>query len=240
MQITPAQIITLALKQSGVIGVGQTASAEDMQDCFAVMQMMLGQWQTRRYMMYHEINLVIPCTGALSYSIGPAGDIPLAYRPDTLNSSFIRLPATGNGYKIDYGLRIIKAREDYDRLIAKTQGSVPNFIFYDTGYPTGTLYPWPVPSSLYELHVSVLDQFQSFATIADTINLPAQYQEAIMYNLAARLRPMYGLPPDPSITALATASLNCVQTTNTQVPVCVIDDFLTTGRRYNIYTDQGN
>lgn len=237
---TPADLIQLALKQSGVIGVGQTASAEDMADCFKVLKMMLGQWQTKRYMMYHEINVSVPCTGAQTYSIGPSGDIPLSYRPDVIQSAFIRLPATGSGQRIDYNLRIIKAREDYDRILAKTMGSVPNFVFYDTGFPLGTLYPWPVPSSLYELHVSVLDQFQTFATVADTFMLPAQYEEAIMYNLAGRLRPMYGLPPDPTIASLAAASLNCMQAANTQVPAILIDDFLTTGRRYNIYTDQGN
>jgi len=236
---TPAQLITLALKQSGVIGVGQAASAEDMQDCFKVMQMMLGQWQTKRLMMYHLVNLSIPCTGALSYSIGPAGDINVA-RPNEIQTAFIRLPATGSGNRIDYTLRIIKAREDYDRILAKGMGSMPSFLFYDSGFPLGNLYAWPVPSSIYELHITVLDQFQTFATVADIINLPPQYEEAILYNLAGRIRPMYGLPPDQTITALASASLNCMQSANTQIPMLQVDQFLTSGSRYNIYTDQGN
>lgn len=237
---TPVELINLALKQSGVIGVGQTASAEDMQDCFKLMQMMLGQWQTKRYMMYHLVNLAIPCTGALTYSIGPGGDIVQASRPNEIISAFIRLPAVGSTNKIDYSLSIIRAREDYDRILAKTQGSMPSFLFYDSGFPLGTLYAWPVPSSVYELHVTVQDQFQTFATVADVINLPAQYEEAIMYNLAGRMRPMYGMQPDPTITGLAKASLNCLQSANVQIPRMQVDNFLTSGHRYNIYTDRGN
>ena len=237
---TPIDLINLALKQSGVIGVGQTASAEDMQDCFKLMQMMLGQWQTKRYMMYHLINLSIPCTGALNYSIGPGGSIPLASRPNEIVSAFIRLPATGSGYQVDYSLNIIRAREDYDRILAKSMGTIPSFLFYDSGFPLGTLYAWPVPSSLYELHVTVADQFQTFSTVADVFTLPAQYEEAIMYNLAGRLRPMYGMPPDPSISGLAKAALNCLQSANVQLPRMQVDPFLSSGSRYNIYTDQGN
>jgi hypothetical protein len=237
---TPVELINLALKQSGVIGVGQTASAEDMQDCFKLMQMMLAQWQTKRYMMYHLVNLSIPCTGALSYSIGPGGDIAQASRPNEIVTAFIRLPAVGSTNRIDYSLNIIRAREDYDRILAKTMGSMPSFLFYDSGFPMGTLYAWPVPSNVYELHVTVLDQFQTFATVADVINLPAQYEEAIMYNLAGRMRPMYGMQPDPTITGLAKASLNCLQSANVQIPRMQVNPFLTSKGRYNIYTDQGN
>lgn len=236
---TPVQLITLALKQSGVIGVGQAASAEDTQDCFKLMQMMLAQWQVNRFNMYHLVNVAIPCTGALSYTIGPGGDIPMASRPNVIQDAFIRLPVTGSAPRVDYSLRVLKAREDYDRIMVKSQGSMPSFLFYDSGYPLGTLYAWPVPSNLYELHLTVLDQFQTFATVADVINLPAQYEEAIMYNLAGRIRPMYGLQPDPTVTALAKASMNCMQQGNTQVPMATVDPLLTVGHRYNIYTDQG-
>lgn len=237
---TPVDLIQLALKQSGVIGVGQTASNEDTQDCFKVLQMMLGQWQTKRYMMYHLVNLSVPCTGALTYSIGPGGDIAQASRPNEIFDAFIRLPASPSTNRIDYSLNILRAREDYDRILAKTQGSMPSFLFYDSGFPLGTLYAWPVPSNIYELHVTVLDQFQTFASVADVFVLPAQYEEAIMYNLAGRLRPMYGLQPDPSINALAKASLNCLQSANVQIPRMQVAPFLTSSSRYNIYTDQGN
>lgn len=236
---TPVELINLALKQSGVLGVGQSASADDLQDCFKILQMMLGIWQTERYMLYHLINLSVPCTGAQSYTVGPGSDIAMTSRPNEITTAFIRLPATG-ALRADYALGILRAREDYDRIAAKTQGSMPSFLFYDSGFPLGTLYPWPVPSNIYELHITVLDRFQTFASVADTFLLPAEYEEAIMWNLACRLRPMYGMQPDPSLVALARAALNRLQAANVQVPRMGIDPILTSGGRYNIYTDQGN
>lgn len=236
---TPVELINIALKHTGVLGVGQTALAEDIQDAFKVMNMMLGQWQAKRIMMYHLVNVTIPCTGALSYTIG-IGGVANVPRPDRIPSAFVRQLIQTPPNQVDYTLRIITAREDYDRIAAKQQGSVPNFLFYDAGYPLGTLYPWPLPSNTYELHLSVMDTFQTFATVADVINLPPQYEEAICYNLSGRLRPLYGLQPDPTINAIAKSSLNILQAANTQIPTSQVDQFLTTNQRYNIYTDQVN
>ena len=38
---TPSDLITLALKTANVLGVGQTASAEDMNDAFNLLNMMM-------------------------------------------------------------------------------------------------------------------------------------------------------------------------------------------------------
>ena len=86
---TPAELITLALKQSGVLGVGQTASAEDMNDAFKLLQMMLGQWQVDRFMVFHLVTNSILCTGQQSYTIGPGGNINIP-RPDRISSAFVR------------------------------------------------------------------------------------------------------------------------------------------------------
>lgn len=41
---TAGSIINLALKMAGILGVGQTATAEDANDAFTVLNMMLAQW----------------------------------------------------------------------------------------------------------------------------------------------------------------------------------------------------
>jgi len=46
---TFGDLITLSLKNAGVIGVGQTVSAEDINDAAQMLTAMLGQWQRRRY-----------------------------------------------------------------------------------------------------------------------------------------------------------------------------------------------
>jgi hypothetical protein len=80
------------------------------------------------------------------------------------------------------------------------------------------LHFWPVPTSgIYEIHVLVKAELAGFTDLSDDVNLPPEYQEAIMYNLAARLRPHYQLPPDPSITASPSRALNTIRVSNTQI-----------------------
>lgn len=234
---TPVELINLALKQSGVLGVGQTASAEDTNDAFKILNMMLAQWQTDRSLVYHLVDVSVPCTGQQSYTIGIGGDFNVP-RPDRISSAFVRQLAQPQPNQVDYQLMIVKAREDYNRITLKQQGSWPNILFYDSGFPLGTVYPWSIPDSTFELHLSVYAQLQSFATISDEIVMPPQYEEAIMWNLAGRLRPMYGLQPDQTIIKLASASLNTLQGSNTQIPTLQVDPILTGQGKFNIYSDQ--
>jgi hypothetical protein len=236
---TPIELINLALKQSGVLGVGQTASAEDTQDAFKIMNMMLAQWQTDRFLVYHLVTNSKVCTGQMSYSIGIGGDFNIP-RPDRISSAFVRLTVQSFPNQVDYPLTLLQAREDYNRIAVKGQGAMPTALFYDSAYPLGNLYPWSVPDNQYTLFITTYAQLQQFASVADDIVMPPQYEEAIMWNLAGRLRPMYGMQPDQTINKLAMASINTLQGSNTQVPTMTVDPILTSRGKYNVYSDIPN
>ena len=244
--MTPRSIISLALKLSGALGVGQTALAEDTNDAFALLNMMIGQWAQKRWLVYHLIDVALPMTGAQSYSIGPGGDLDTT-RPDRIESAFMRMgaaPATGDfGFQldvslldvtrmdgsgmlivadptprsVDYPLDIIEAREDWNRIGYKGISGFPSSVFYDSGFPMGTLYVNPIPGPQFELHLSLKQALAEFSDSATDINLPAQYHEALLYNLAVRLAPMYGLPPRQDVMQLASASLNTIRISNVQI-----------------------
>lgn len=236
---TPIELINLALKQSGALGVGQTASAEDTQDAFKMMNMMLAQWQTDRFLVYHLITTSKVCTGQQSYTIGIGGDFNIP-RPDRISSAYVQLTVQSAPNQVDYPLTILQAREDYNRIAVKQQGSMPTALFYDSNYPLGSLYPWSVPDNQYTLYITTYAQLQQFTTVADVINMPPQYEEAIMWNLAGRLRPMLGFEPDQTINASARASINSLMGSNTQVPTMTIDPILTSRGKYNVYSDIPN
>lgn len=236
---TPVELINLALKQSGVLGVGQTASAEDVADSFKLMNMMLAQWQTDRFLVYHLVTNSKACTGQQSYTIGIGGDFNIP-RPDRISSAFVRLTVQSYPNQVDYPLTLLQAREDYNRIAVKGQGAMPTALFYDSAYPLGNLFPWSVPDNQYTLYVTTYEQLQKFATPFEDIVMPPQYEEAIMWNLAGRLRPMYGLPPEQTITALAKASLNSLAGSNTQIPTMTVDPILTSRGKYNVYSDIPN
>lgn len=143
---TAIDLITLALKDIGALGVGQTISPEDTEDALATLNMMLGQWQGERLSVYHLVDTAIQSTGAQAYTVGPGGDfnIPWAY---TINAAYARL-TNGSPSAIDYPVTIIKAREEYSRIALKQLASFPNYAFYDSAWPLGNLFMYPVPNNL--------------------------------------------------------------------------------------------
>ncbi len=114
----------------------------------------------------------------------------------------------------------------------------PSYIFYDSAYPVGYVYPWPIPqANLYEVHITVKETLTQFATLNQEILLPNEYYAALLYNLAVRLRSAYQLPPDPVTIGLAKAALAIIRGANTQIPRLVLPNEINRGGVYNVYSD---
>lgn len=240
---TPQDIIQAALKKTGVLGVGQTALAEDINDAFDDLQDMLGQWQRKRWLIWHLVDYAYIGTGQESYTVGPGGQFPINPRPDKIESAFFRQNVV-NGYplqpnQIDYPLEIIEAREDYNRIALKQLQTFPQYLFYDSAFPTGLAYPWPlIQANLYELHLTVKETLAQFTSLKQTISLPLEYFAALKFNLALRIRQAYQLPPDPQLMALAKDSLNVIRNANLQIPRLTIPTDLVRPGIYNVFSDQ--
>lgn len=239
MSTTPLKIINAALKKAGILGVGQTSLAEDTNDAFDDLQDMLGQWQRKRWLIYHLVDYSFTSTGAQSYSVGPGGNFNISPRPDKIESAFFRQLINSSPNQVDYPLSIIEAREDYNLIALKQLVSFPQYIFYDSGFPMGTVYPWPViQSGLYSLHISVKDTLNQFTSLAQVIQLPLEYFAALKFNLALRLRQAYQMPPDAQLLALAKDSLNVIRNANLQIPRLQIPkSLIRPGGIYNVYSD---
>ena len=213
--MTPRDLITLALRTSGITGVGQSANSDDMSDALAMLNMMTAQWAQRRWLVFREYDLAATCTGAGSYSIGPGGTFNTA-RPDRIDAAFIRT-ATG-AYSVDYDLEIIEAREDWNRIPVKSMPGFPLVMFYDPQFPLGVVNLYPVPSGAYELHLTLKQTLGTFTSLDEPLGMPDEYNEALLYNLSLRLAPAYQITVTPEIRALAAAALNTIRASNAQIP----------------------
>lgn len=236
---TPQALVTFALKAAGVLGVGQTALAEDFSDCFDALNAMIGIWNRQRWLIWHLIDVALVSTGAVSYSIGIGGDFNTP-RPDRLEAAFFRQYVTSQPNAVDYPLAILESREDYNTIALKTLVSWPQFIFYDSAFPLGYIYPWPVPqASNYELHLSLKETLTQFATYTQNINMPPEFTEALWSNLAIRVAAIY---PGASITndtrAIAKAALETIRGANFQIPRLAMPPSLMSRDKYNIFSDQ--
>lgn len=238
---TPQDIITFSLKAAGILGVGQTALAEDNTDAMSALNGMLGQWTRKRWIVYHLIDVAVTTTGAMSYSVGPGGDFNVP-RVDRLEAAFFRQYVSGvpGQTYVDYPLTVLEAREDYNRIALKQLVAWPEAIFFDSGWPMGTAYPVPLPPQnlTAELHLTLKDHLQQFTSFVQTVNLPDEYTEALWTNLAIRLAAIYpGAEVTPVLAGLAKASLSTIRMANTQIPRLVMPSGMFRKPLFNIFSD---
>lgn len=223
-----SDLISYSMRIAGVLGVGQTALAQDIADAQTALELMLQQWRQKRWLVFRLDWTIFPLEiGKQSYTIGPSyaatADVQVigTYRPANIQSCFLRqnVGSGPNSYPIDFPMRILESREHYDRISLKFLQSWPASIYYDPAVEQAILYIWPIPvQNLFSLYIAwqqAIDLAGEGGLSADTDDyLPVESVEAVAYNLALRLITNYKLPPDPAVAAAATASLNTLRQTN--------------------------
>lgn len=189
MAITAATMITRAMRLIQVLGSDANPTAQEASDGLYALNSMLDAWSIERLMVYQvQQSSYSWAADASSKTIGSGGDFDTT-RP-------IRIEKQGNFFRtstnLDYQLAVYP-REEYDRIIQKSSGSsIPDSLFYDDGFPTRTLYAYPVPSETLTLYLNTWKPLQQFTALTTTISLPPGYQAAIEYNLGPWIAPEFG------------------------------------------------
>jgi len=117
-------------------------------------------------------------------------------KPLGINSAFVRINTTANGYPItggglDYPITIL-ALEDYQMIGLKSlNGPWPKALYYNPNEESGNLFVWPNPSQ-GEMHLFANTLFNRYSSINEAITLPQGYSMCLRWCLAERLMPMYG------------------------------------------------
>jgi len=218
------------LIDAGICGIDEDIEQPLINRAFRQANWLLSQWSRKRWLCYRIQDYSFVSTGALSYAVGEGQTINISPRPDRIEYAFLRFlsgVASGN-LPVDIPLNIIPSHEDYSRITVKTVGTLSWRIFYDPKWPVGQLSPWPVPqASLYEIHVGFKVVLPRFNSITEAINLPPEYEAALNWCLARRLRATNQMPPDGEINALATDSLNVIRLANSAMSTLTLPRELT-------------
>lgn len=228
-------IIAMAQRACGILGVGQTALPQDLTDAQNFLTLMLMQWRQKRWLVFRLDNITVPLpSGTQTLTVGTAtvpGVSPAPappqitvdgnYRPANIQSCYLRQNngSGPNSYPIDFPMAILESRQQYDQIRLKNLQSWPGAIYYDPGVPYGTIYVWPVPmQELFSLYIAFQQAIDMAGESGLTIDLdsilPTESQLAIVWNLALQLAVAYKLPPDQQLAAAARASLNTLRMTN--------------------------
>ena len=248
MPITARDLIQLSLKQAGILGVGQTALAEDINDCFTLLMQMVALYNKNRWLVPALIDISTIGNNQKSNPIGP-GQFWNVARPGQVKGAYIIQLNTGTTTPVSLPVKQIFSYEEYSTITVKDLNSLPDHMFYDGQWPNGNIFFWPIPNNTYECHLLVQQQlgWPIAATNPPTANtgldtpfsLPEEYQEALFYNLSIRISAMYQFPASEETKKLAAASLNTIKTDNTQIPKMRMPIGIRRGKSFNIFNADG-
>lgn len=233
---TAQQLINQSLRILGVIGAGETPSAEDSTDALTALNGMLSSLSLQRLSVYAEAldsKTLIPSQRA--YTIGTSGTPDWStQRPNAIKSAFVRVGQN------DYPVQIVD-QDTYDGFVDKSVSTdIPNRLFYDSTAPNGTIYMYPTPSAANVLYIRAWRLIESFASLSEDVDLPTGWVNALKWALARELSAEYGKPITQDIERMYLESLGNIKRLNASGnPILGDLSELTRRGRYNVYTDQG-
>ena len=235
------EIITQALRLITFLGVGQTATGPDAVDALAVANRMLASWRIERLMAFSidrvtGLSLVV---AKQSYTVGPGGDWDMV-RPVKIERASLHYEP--NGSDLEYPFSKPLNETQWQAISDKdTESTIPYLIWYDTDFGSngrGTCHLWPVPSaSAHEVILYVWNPLGTLALATD-LAFPPGYEEAILYNLAVRLAPEFGVSANQDIKDLAKQLKGNIKVLNKRTPRLRSDFGGSSRGRYNIRTNQ--
>lgn len=202
------QIIADALSVLGVIGSGETATANDVTLASNFLNKMVKAWQSQGIHLWKETTATITIV---------ADQYQYAISPRPLNIINCR-------YHYADGLeRKMKklGRGEYDALPNKSISEGPSTcFFYSPQLTSGQLYVWPVPQETTDdIRITYIASLEDFDAAGDEPDFPAEWLEALTYNLAVRLAPSFGITlskTNPDVISIAQYSLENVLAWDTE------------------------
>ena len=187
---TAGDIVTAALRKIHVLEGGETAEAEDMSSGLATLRRMLRSWSAVGVRLWlNEEQAITLAANTASYELGPRLiEVTGAYRRSGTNDTPINM----------------MARDGYMRLTNKSASGAPYAFWFDRNLNTSRIVVYPVPSEAGD-EIIVLGKraVQDVEAITDNMEVPPQWSEAIVYNLALRLAPEFDAEVRPDVSQMA-------------------------------------
>src|SRR4030095_3621559 len=164
---TVQEFINSTLRLIRVLDSGETPTATESNDALVALNQLIGSWSAAGVPIYQESLDLIPLTGLSFYS--------LAFRPVRITAAEV----SNSG--VSFPVAIVTSQQF---TMPKDKTATSKFakeLYYDGGFPTGKIYLWPAPVPGSQLEMFSLKPLSQFASLADTINLPPGYEQALRF-----------------------------------------------------------
>lgn len=209
---TAQQIVNRALRLIGELASGDSPSDDEGADALQALNALIGDWSNDSLMCYavRDETLTL-ATSQASYTLGPSGDLDTT-RPEVIEGCYVVVSG------VSYPVQVLETPQQYAAVKVKAQaGDWPLKVYYEPDVPLGTLFCYPVPNGAVEMHLLTKTPL-TFYSLADTVEMPPGWDNALAFNLAIALAPEYETQPSQYVVLTARNSRRGIRNVNA-IPV---------------------
>ena len=194
IEMNRATIVAAALRKIGAIALGQTPAATEITNATEALNNLVAEFQTLGMPLWSEKQLVIPMIASQrQYIIGVGLAVNSAF-PLKVLQAWTLDNAGGSRQEL-----FPNSIDVYNRLPQNTASTgFPSQYMYQPKINFGELNLWPTPDattvSSKTLTIQYIAPFDVFNADANTPYFPREWNNALVYGLAALLAPEYGVP----------------------------------------------
>lgn len=179
--MTVSQIVTRAFNVLGVGSEGEALTPRMYADGAENLNLLIKTFGAQDHLWTRTEIAVVPVSGQAAYVISP--------KP--MRVTAVRRTLSG----IDTPLNEMARQTYFDQPNKTLSPSTPNSFYYDPQQATGTLYLWPAPNADFvtdqTLSATVLRRMGDVVSTNDEIDVPQEWLQAIIWNLANDLETQY-------------------------------------------------
>ncbi len=190
-----SNLIKDSLMELGVIQGGQAVSADYAEFCVGRLNQIFDNYNAMREASYVERFDTFTFTPSQQdYTLGPAAGSPdfviVNARPSSIDAANVILDNVSPSVRNPIAIRDWQWWASVS--VREVTTTFPTDLYYEPGWPNGTLKFWPEPTAAYGLEIVTTNTF-GMVVITDTLNMPSGYQNAVMLTLAEDIASPFGV-----------------------------------------------
>jgi len=182
------EVINAALRKLAVLSGGSTPETFEVTAAAQALNAMIKGFHADGMPVWAIKNYTFTTTGATQYTIGNGQTLNTPAPLKVLQAYFIQ--GTGNNVPMN-----VYNKYDFNLLPVNNTSGPPVNLYYQPLPETGIISVWPTSSSpTVTITIFYQRPFEDMNSASNDFDFPPYWTEALIYGLAWRLAPEYGIP----------------------------------------------
>ncbi len=205
MPLSMGDIVTLALREIGVVSMADAPDGDEMALGLILAGELLDAWSADERNEYSTDFFTGTLTPGLQiHTIGVAANTPTFVtttdRPLRIINANLQLTTVNPVVNVPMNIR--DSAWWMNERVQTLSTAIPTDLFYSPDWPNGSCYFWPVPNFPYGVQMEFSTPFAQL-TQTQTFTLPPSYQQAFRLTLAESMIGPFTVPMPPGLPARA-------------------------------------